>query len=380
MHKIQSKKILFIAVFLFSFQLVNAQDHKLSLRDTVDGQFDLSNYIINLHGFVPYPAIITQPALGGFGGALGLLFIQPKKGETGKLKYHYPDITGVGGMYTLNNSWAVGAGRQGSFPKIGMRYKIGGGFGSINMNFYRQFENGKSKEFLFNIKPVGGLVDISENVWKKKLYVGVSYGFANIQVSNDYSGAIDTIFDLNGYNKNIGNLGAYFDFDTRNTIFTPDKGVRFKSSYSMARPWTLSDYNFELASSFITPFIPIKKKWVLGFRVFWQAAFGDAPFYAYPFIQMRGISAMQFQGQQVIQFETEERFDITYRWSIVGFVGTGRTFSDKKFMQNDKWETAGGAGFRYLIASVFHLRMGVDLAGGPGTFAYYIVLGQYWNN
>ena len=37
---------------------------------------DLSDYIIEANGFVPVPYLITEPALGGFGGDLFPIFIK----------------------------------------------------------------------------------------------------------------------------------------------------------------------------------------------------------------------------------------------------------------------------------------------------------------
>jgi hypothetical protein len=105
----------------------------------------------------------------------------------------------------------------------------------------------------------------------------------------------------------------------------------------------------------------------------------DAPFYVLPYITMRGLPAAKYQGQKVLQFETEQRYDFYKRWSAVGFVGTGRTYSDMKLLKDDNWYWAGGVGFRYLIARLFKLRMGVDVARGPDTWAYYIVFGHYWD-
>jgi hypothetical protein len=45
---------------------------------------------------------------------------------------------------------------------------------------------------------------------------------------------------------------------------------------------------------------------------------------------------------------------------------------------SSKWVVSGGAGFRYMVARKFKLRMGVDLAKGPDTWAYYIVFGTSW--
>ena len=52
-------------VFLFG----QSNKKHVSLKDSVDGKLDLSDYIIDANGFIPIPVIITETALGGFGGA-----------------------------------------------------------------------------------------------------------------------------------------------------------------------------------------------------------------------------------------------------------------------------------------------------------------------
>jgi len=94
---------------------------------------------------------------------------------------------------------------------------------------------------------------------------------------------------------------------------------------------------------------------------------------------MRGIPAMRYQGKQTLVIETEQRYDLNLRWSLVGFVGAGKAISGSGNIGDDEWHAAGGAGFRYLVARLFKLRMGVDIAAGPDQLAYYIVFGHYWN-
>ena len=72
------------------------------------------------------------------------------------------------------------------------------------------------------------------------------------------------------------------------------------------------------------------------------------------------------------------RFDIKTRWSLVTFGGTGKAFDNWNSFGDAKWVFNYGAGGRYLLARKFKLRVGIDLAHGPDTWAYYIVFGSNW--
>jgi hypothetical protein len=65
----------------------------------------------------------------------------------------------------------------------------------------------------------------------------------------------------------------------------------------------------------------------------------------------------------------------THRWGVVGFVGYGQTFSENAD-GNQAWNAGGG--FRYLLARMFGLKMGIDVAFGPEDWAVYMVIGTAW--
>lgn len=378
------KTLLIIILGTMLLPYAMAQKNKAVLKDTLDGKFDMSNWVINLHGFVPYPTVISEPALGNFGVALAAVFISPKKTAKQGEQFHFPDITGVAGMWTLNNTWGVGALRQGTFPAIGMRYTIGLGYADANMDYYRTFKNLGEKEFSFKLKPLFALLDISENLYRNKIFAGLRYTFiymkSQYKFTNPFLDSLSKVaFDQSKFDEHIGTFGIYCEVDTRNTIFTPDRGIRFKPAYTFGRNWTGSQIDTDQLEGELTVFLQPVKPWVCGFRLYGVGLFNNVPFYYYPYIDMRGIPMMHYQGQQVFQIETEQRFDITRRWSLLGFVGTGRTWSDSKNLSDESWHWAGGTGFRYLIARIFKLRMGIDIAAGPGQFSYYIVFGHYWN-
>ena len=117
---------------------VDAKAAKGMFRDKEDGRFDMSNWLLEHHGFMPVPIIVTDPAVG-YGGGIALTFFHRPKGAPitrtgadGKQQMVPPNILGVMGLKTENGSKAYGAGGMLHFRDDTWRYK--GGVGDTDMN------------------------------------------------------------------------------------------------------------------------------------------------------------------------------------------------------------------------------------------------------
>ncbi len=353
-----------------------AQESRPILRDTFDNKFDVSSFLVDMNGFIPVASIITEPALGSFGFVVAPVFISPQRNKSNTDRFHFPDITAAFGMYTLNNSWGVGVFRMGSIPKYGLRYRIGGAYASINMNFYRTLPLIGEKEFGLHMEVAGLLLECSKNIYRNRVFTGLNYSIANtLSGFTNTSDKLDKIFSDKEMKSTIANLGVFVELDYRNSIFTADKGVRLMATYLTNGEFTGSDFTFNRLNLLLNAYVQPTSKWVAGFRSEASAITDGAPFYAKPFIVMRGIPIMRYQGDQILLFETEQRFDLDSRWSLVAFAGTGKAFNSNA----ENWNWAGGTGFRYLLSRLFKIRAGVDIARGPEVFAYYIVFGHNWN-
>jgi hypothetical protein len=90
------------------------------------------------------------------------------------------------------------------------------------------------------------------------------------------------------------------------------------------------------------------------------------------------INTLGYQGEQVAETELEMRWQFHPRFSAVAFGGAGTVRDDGGRGDGDSSVTAGGAGFRYLIARKYGLHMGMDLAFGPDDPVIYFVFGSSW--
>jgi hypothetical protein len=153
------KFVVVFVCFIISFLASEAQKSKkaISLKDSLDEKFDLSDYVIEANGFIPVASIITEPALGGFGIVLAPVFIKRRPpyidSVNGRVIHTpiQPDITGAAALFTLNGSWGGLAFRSGTLLRSRIKYMIGGGYINLNMSFYKTLPQLGEKEMEFNI-------------------------------------------------------------------------------------------------------------------------------------------------------------------------------------------------------------------------------------
>jgi hypothetical protein len=373
------QQFFFLIAFCFLSTLVLGQK-KLSVKDSLDHKLDLSDWVITSKGFIPIPYLITEPALGGIGGALLPVFIKPNSPYldtiNGKLvkSRAKPNILALGGAYTANGTWLIGGGAAGTIKKWRANYRLFGGYADVNMNFYRTFQNGTESSFEFNIKTVPIYGQFTKQIGLSAWSLGLDYLFLNTTLANS-NPLFNTPKELNSI---VSKLGLVFDYDKRDNVFTPDKGIRWKTSLAGSDEIIGSDYGFTTLSSSAFWYVPISKQLIAGFRAEYQQIWGSPPFYMKPFIVMRGIPIMRYQGDITALAETEWRWDFTNRHSLVTFGGAAKAISNGDTFQESSWRVAGGLGWRYLLARKLKLRAGIDIARGPEDWAYYIVFGTNW--
>lgn len=378
------KQIIVFLTLICCIATANAQDKDkphISFKDSLDGAFDMSDYIIYANGFMVVPVPITQPALGGIGGALVPVFIKKRAPvidkQTGKQRNVNPDMTGGIGMYTANNSWMAAGFRSGTWAEKRILYRAFAGYASMNVSLYGTLPavGEKEYEFHFNLIPVylQALKQFRNHKWS----LGPQYLFLKNEVSLPNATMPDFV-KKDEVESITSQLGLAFQFDGRDNIFTPDKGIRFQTDFFCSDNIFGSDYDAWRVNYSVIGFLPLSKKLVGGVRFEGANTYGDTPFFLKPSINLRGIAGGRYQANNTWQGENEFRWDVLRRWSAMFFGGVGVAYDDIDQIPDLTFRPTYGTGFRYLIARKFNLRMGVDVAKGPEDWNYYIVFGSNW--
>ncbi len=353
---------------------VNAQEKQRLFIDSLDNAFDVSHYLYDLHGFLPIASPITEPAVGYGAAAAGIFFIPKEKNDS--IKFQMPDVAGFAGGLTENNTWFAGGGYFGFWKNDQIRYRGVFGYGDVKLKYFGTRDIPNIRPVNFRIQSYFFLQQVVFRLGGSNFFLGGKYqlGKSNITLFED-SELIEPR-DRNLTNSGIGIITEYEDYDN---VFSPTDGIRINITYDQFLEFLGGDRDFGRITTFMHYYKPLfSGKLISGLRVESQIALGDNPFYMLPFIYLRGVPAMRYQGELTALIETEQQFMITKRWSVVGFAGYGRTAKslDQIDIGSNAWNA--GTGFRYLIARAFGLRMGADIARGPEQWAFYIVVGSSW--
>ena len=351
------------------------------LKDSTDGAFDVSEWVLTMHGFIPVPMLITEPALGGIGGAILPIFISKNTplldtiNGVPVVERVRPNIYGGGVAYTANGTWLVGAAVIAVIKKWHARYRVLGAYANVNLNFYKTLPTLGEQSALFTIKtiPLSGQL-IKQISRRSNWYAGANYLFLKSEITSG-----DPLFyEPKEINSKVSRLSLLVEYDNRDNIFTPDRGLMVNALFGSSNDAIGSDYNYEMINAAAFYYVPLSHNLISGFRGEFQHVWNDVPFYLKPFINLRGIPVARYQGNVITVVETELRWDVAPRWSGLVFGGTGKAFQEWSEFSETSWHGSAGVGGRYLIARKLKLRMGVDVARGPDQWAYYIVFGTSW--
>ena len=365
---------------------------------------DASRYLSEVPlGFLPVPTIITEPATGNGLGVMGVFFHESDEQKKQRItksskKGHFVlphNISLLGLGATENGSKGAGAGHIGFWLEDTLRYKGYLLYPDFNLDFYSLGGTTLPKPIELNIT---GPVILQEI----KARLGGSHWFAGIhqvyrQVESSLTEDIDVnISDNPAINDKINNylnnhidqtmttsgLGIIIEFDSRNNPMNPVKGYDYQLELTRFDDLIGSDVDYNSYHFKGLNYWDLSRLFDFALRLQYDAVDADddqkLPSYVPPSIDLRGVPAIRYQGNQVVVAEIELTYKLNHRWKFNTFTGTGRAAQSFSELDNADSAENYGVGFRYLIAKRYGFIMGTDIARGPEDTAFYIQAGSTW--
>ncbi|UNK56831.1 BamA/TamA family outer membrane protein [Pseudoxanthomonas daejeonensis] len=354
-----------------------------TFRDPDDGHFDMSKWLLDRHGFLPVPIIITDPALGYGGGMVFAFFHRPKGSAStrtasdGSTQMIAPNIIGALVMKTENGSKAYGGGGMLHFRDDTWRYKGGVADADFNIDFYTSGRLLPETQVAVNLTGLGSMQQVSRRIGDRELFLSAQWIYTDLDPRLQDPGQRPLFDDVDFEQVNSG-LGLSLEYDSRDNPFTPSRGYLLMAQGNAYLPEIGSDLTFQTYRAHGYGYWPVGAHLVLGGRADFRHADGDVPFYRLPYIDLRGIASARYQDDTTGVLESELRWNVTPRWAGIGFLGAGRAWGARAGFDEATTAVSKGLGVRYLVARQLGLYMGADYAWGPEDRTMIVQFGGAW--
>lgn len=375
--------------------------------DPDDGRFDASRFLAdNAYGFLPLPIIITDPAVDGGLGAVGLFFHESEEqkekrlaalrnAEDGARFLLTPSVSAAAAAVTGNESWFVGGGHMGFFKEGRLRYMGGGGYGDVNLDFFGFGDIRLTRPVELNTQAASVMQSLKFKVGGSRFFMGPVQRFVSARIEpnglGDLAGDIlppelqekwqELVRGLLTQDVVMSAVGVNIEFDSRDNFFSPRAGYRYEIEHLWYRDFLGSDIEYQLTSFSGLNYWNLADRFRVALRV--GADYADTegllPPFATPGIELRGLPALRYQGNYVAVAEAEVTWQIDSRWAVLGFAGTGRAANSFVDLKDGPSRVTRGGGFRYLIAKRYGFEMGLDIARGPEDTVFYVQGGTAWH-
>jgi len=264
--------------------------------------------------FLPLPIFITEPAIGeGLGASLIYFHHQddtdkPRAttareiSKTTERSKPPPTATGIFGFYTNSDSAAAGIGHSDSFRDDNYRLLAAGAEARINSQLYIS-----DSAFDFRLEGSMLFANLKRRLGESNAFAGVSLSYLDAE-TRFFSGIPDLDdSDLLSSGFIDAGLAASLIYDNRDNTLMPAAGYLVELTAWRRDESLGGDFDYKINRLKALYFSRIGVDYVLGLRLDASSASGDVPFFSAPYVSLRGIPALRYQGKRAAAFEIEAR-------------------------------------------------------------------------
>jgi hemolysin activation/secretion protein len=248
-----------------------------------------------------------------------------------------------------------------------------GGIGKVGLDL--DYYDRKGRPAAYRLEGQGLLAQGLARAGDSDFSIGARYAYVDTTSTFERERVVD--IPKRDLDVRIGRLSLIVDYDSRDNFFTPSRGTYAEAEFAVANEGLGGNVDFRSFLVRAFHYIPAGD-FVIGLRGDYRISSEDTPFFAKPFVQLRGIPALRYQDDQAAVVETEVRWNVTRRWAVLGFVGAGKACGRRADWSEADTAVAKGVGLRYLVARKLGLYTGVDFAWGPEDRGFHIQVGGAW--
>lgn len=321
--------------------------------------------------FLVVPVPISNPTFGTGLVAAGAFFY----GQTEEQKKVQPaSLTGFGGVYTDNESFAVAVAQQSYWDENRWRLNAVAGYVDFSLTLAAPDAGGGQTGVDWDI--VGELVQfkISRKLGASRWYGGVLARYISMDQNIDTTLSPQD-FDLGDTTQVLG-IGATVEYDHRDRPLNSKSGNLFKfdaiiSTTSADGEDTYSSFNADYRS-----YHSLSDSLVLAWQVKGCSRDGNVPLWNACYIGLRGFSATEYIGRQSAAGQAELRWNFHKRWGAVAFAGAGWAGDSFAEQGDDQNTPSYGIGGRFMVLKSQGINIRVDYAWSENDQAVHLSIAE----
>jgi len=321
--------------------------------------------------FVVVPIPISNPTLDS-GLVLGAAYFYPQSEEQKKLQP--ASVTAAAGMYTSNNSKAFGIAQQNYWKDD--KWRFTGVLGSADLRLS-----------LLTPEELPGSASVDWGINGKFLYAkgsrkikGHWYGGLLARVV-DAKQSITTTTEDTELEFDIGDvvsagLGAILEYDARDNPFNSTSGRHFTVDALFNDEAIGSNQSYQSYSAAYRSYHRLTDSVVLAWEVQGCARGGTTPLWDACMVKLRGFSVTDYLGTVSASGQVEARWQVSKRWGLVGFGGSGYVGTSFSGIRDDKPIPSYGVGVRFMVLAAKRINMRLDFARSLDSDAVHFTVGE----
>lgn len=322
--------------------------------------------------FVAVPIPSANPTLDA-GLIAGAAYFYP---QTAEQEEEQPaSVTGLAGMYTTNESWALGGFHQAYWRDDKWRFTGMLGAADLRLSLVAPAELDDSGSADWRVDGVFLNARLSRRLTGDWYAGGMFRLIDSGQSIEIQSGEEFANFDLDADIKTVG-MGILLEYDSRDMPTGPYAGSHFKAEGLFNVQAIGSNEDYQTYTLEFRSYHQMSDSLVLAWQLRGCQKDGKVPLWDACLIKLRGFAAFDYLGQSSVSGQAELRWRAYKRLGLVAFGGGGWAGESFRTAGNNETTPSYGAGIRFEVLPAKRLNMRLDFAWSENSNGVYLSVGE----
>ncbi len=217
----------------------------------------------------------------------------------------------------------------------------------------------------------------------KAFYTGPVYWFQDTKMLEVEAGGLLDVDSVPGAEGGIiSSFGWVLQYDNRDRIYAPQKGIKAELRSMQADQSIGSDFFYRSLDLNFAIYLPLQenKKGVLALNTYSTMQDGQAPFNKLASLggphNLRGFRNGHFRDRKLFGGQVEYRSAYAGPFGFAAFVGTANVSNNFQDLSTQYMRTAAGLGLRVMLDPKSGLNLRFDYARRNGAGEFYFAIGE----